>query len=514
LPRAASEPKPIIPSLPRAEIGLPKVLNDQRKPTVNRHKTAIRRGDASAPIKCGLRDGLVDATTTVFDYGCGHGEDLRILAGQGIECSGWDPAFRPVEPLRPADVVNVGYVVNVIEEPSERAGTLRRAWELCQQALIVAAQIVVLGRGNNQVEFGDGVLTRRGTFQKFYTQAELREYIETVLETDAIPAAPGIFYVFKDEAVRQQFLANRYRRRPAGPRKRISELRFEQHRELLEPLMEHVETLGRLPESDEFDLSGEVVEAFGSLKRAFALIRRVVGIEPFGAAANERRQDLLVYLALGRFRKRPRIRQLPLSLQRDIRAFFGSYKRACAEADELLFRAGEADSIDQACRQSAVGKLLPNALYVHRSALPSLDPLLRVYEGCSRAFLGEVDGVNIIKLHRFSGKISYLVYPDFETNPHPALLRSIKLSLRDQSVDGYDYSQSENPPILHRKETFLEPSHPLYEKFARLTCQQEKHGILDDSRSIGTKAAWEERLQKAGFQLRGHRLVRRGSRST
>ena len=45
-------------------------------------------------------------------------------------------------------------------------------------------------------------------------------------------------------------------------------------------------------------------------------------------------------------------------------------------------------------------------------------PLLRIYEGCGRAFLGEVEGANLIKLHRFSGKISYLVYPDFESDPH------------------------------------------------------------------------------------------------
>ncbi len=35
--------------------------------------------------------------------------------------------------------------------------------------------------------------------------------------------------------------------------------------------------------------------------------------------------------------------------------------------------------------KSAVGKLLPTALYVHRTALEALDPLLRVYEGCARA---------------------------------------------------------------------------------------------------------------------------------
>ena len=158
---------------------------------------------------------------------------------------------------------------------------------------------------------------------------------------------------------------------------------------------------------------------------------------------------------------------------------------------------------------STIGKLLPNALYVHRDALDSLDPLLRVYEGCARAYLGEVEGANLIKLHRHSGKVSYLVYPDFETDPHPALLRSIKLSLRTRELDCYDYATSTNPPILHRKETFLPPGHKLVAKFARLTQQEEKHGLLDETATIGTREGWQRRLAERGFTIRGHRLVRR-----
>ena len=67
----------------------------------------------------------------------------------------------------------------------------------------------------------------------------------------------------------------------------------------------------------------------------------------------------------------------------------------------------------------------------------------------------------MIKLHRQSGKVSYLVYPDFDADPHPALLRSIKLSLRTRELDCHDYASSANPPVLHRKETFLPPGHPL-----------------------------------------------------
>jgi DNA phosphorothioation-associated putative methyltransferase len=199
---------------------------------------------------------------------------------------------------------------------------------------------------------------------------------------------------------------------------------------------------------------------------------------------------------------------LAIGLQRDIRAFFGSYTKACRQADDLLFRAGNAKAIDEACRQSAIGKLLPNALYVHRSALESLDPLLRAYKVCARSYLGETDGANLIKLHRHSGKVSCLVYPDFDIDPHPALLRSIKLSLRTREIDCFDYADSANPPVLHRKETFLTPDHPLYARFARLTAQQEKHGLLDDSATIGTRDGWEARLKAAGFALRGHRLLR------
>jgi DNA phosphorothioation-associated putative methyltransferase len=153
--------------------------------------------------------------------------------------------------------------------------------------------------------------------------------------------------------------------------------------------------------------------------------------------------------------------------------------------------------------------MLPNALDVHRTALDSLDPLLRVFEGCARTYLGEIAGANLIKLHRQSGKVSYLVYPDFDTNPHPALVRSVKLSLRTRAIDCFEYGNSPNPPILHRKESFLLPEHPLHTRFARLSAQEEKHDLLSEAASIGTREGWNARLSAAGFAVRGHRLVRR-----
>jgi hypothetical protein len=65
-----------------------------------------------------------------------------------------------------------------------------------------------------------------------------------------------------------------------------------------------------------------------------------------------------------------------------------------------------------------------------------------------------------------------------------------------------------NPPVLHRKETFVASDHALHAKFARLTRQEEKHGLLDDSSAIGTREGWSSRLAERGFALKGHRLVK------
>lgn len=46
---------------------------------VRRDRTAIKRYDASRPVRLALADGLISAETSVFDYGCGHGDDLRYL---------------------------------------------------------------------------------------------------------------------------------------------------------------------------------------------------------------------------------------------------------------------------------------------------------------------------------------------------------------------------------------------------------------------------------------------------
>ena len=58
-----------------------------------------------------------------------------MLRALRVDARGWDPYFAPNEPVVPSDVVNLGYVLNVIEDLAERAQTLRRAFALAREVL-------------------------------------------------------------------------------------------------------------------------------------------------------------------------------------------------------------------------------------------------------------------------------------------------------------------------------------------------------------------------------------------
>lgn len=545
---------------------------------IERGKTAMTRSALSRPMALAFEDGVIANGERVFDYGCGRGGDVRRLRKLGVDAAGWDPSHSPDAEKLESEVVNLGFVINVIEDMPERRRVLQDAWSLTREVLVVAARPTWEGRDVRGAPHKDGVLTGKGTFQKFYEQDELRAFVESSLNERAVAAAPGVFYVFRDARRAQSVLATRARRAAVGRVTRVSDVmyelhreslthleafvetarrlpspgeidasvesqlvdelgsvraafalvrratgakrwtdvdlgrasqserRFEQHRVLLEPLMAFVEGRGRLPRPGELDSEEDISHEFGSVRAAFSLIRRVTGVERWELLEDRARRDLLVYLALAAFGGRPRFSELPDDLQFDVKDLFGSYKVATTEADRLLFGAGDLASINDAAKSSPVGKITPEALYVHVSALDDLPPLLRVYEGCGQTLSGTVEGATIVKLHREKPQVSYLSYPTFDKDPHPALSTVVIARLGSLNITFRDFRESENPPILHRKETFVSSSYPGRDKFARLTSQEEKHALLS-SPTIGTRSGWMEALAAAGLALKGHRVV-------
>ena len=473
---------------------------------IDRHKAAIARNDFSKPVRLALEAGLFTSETTFFDYGCGQGGDVERIGKLGYTCSGWDPHYRSDVPLVSADIVNLGYIINVIESQAERREALVKAWELSRQVLIVAAQVLI-AQGNSQIAYGDGIITSRNTFQKYYDQEELKLYIDQVLGVDAVPVALGIYFVFRDEIQAQSFRASRYRSRVSVPKVQLSNKRFEDYKELLTPLMTFFTERGRLPTLEELPETETLSAEFGNLRRAFQIVLQATNPQEWDAVSDRRRQDLLVYLALSHFGHRPKLRDLTSVVQNDIKSLFGGYQQACTAADLMLMSLGNLEVIEERCKSSAIGQKRPNSLWVHASAIEALDPLLRLYEGCASRTIGRPQEANVIKFHFRKPKITYLVCPDFDTAPHPALRTSMQIDLRDLHVHYQDYDLEDNPPLLHQKDLLVTPDYPLYEKFAKLSRQEDDWGLLDNLRTIFDRRGWQKCLEEHCAELKGHRVV-------
>ena len=479
--------------------------------------TALKRVELSRPLRLALEVGVIRPDDDVFDYGCGHGTDLEFLDALGHNADGWDPNHRPDVKPKPAAIVNLGYILNVIENPTERAQALKAAWRLATRALVIAVRTTDEARFvSNGTIHADGVVTGADTFQKFFTQAEARSFINERLTVQSIPIGPGVFVAFTDEAAEQEWLDNRSAlrrrvrrlRRIVEPRKTLRDRAYEQHRGILRPLEEFVAQRGRLPTETEHPWTQPISDTFGSLPRAFQVLRHVAEQPWWDDAAEDRRQELLVRFALARLRKRAKFTALPVGVQQDVRALFGSYKAACEQADDLLFSIGAPDTLRQAATQSPIGKQTPDAIYVHIDSIDLLPTELRVFIGAADALIGTVPDATLVKAHLDKPRASYLVYPDFDTDPHPALAESWVVDFRELDVRPHDYRSRENPPVLHRKELFVAPDHPRYNTFKRLTEQEDRHGLLDEPLTIGTRDGWDHRLEQRGWRLRGHRLVR------
>ncbi|MFP4247923.1 MAG: DNA phosphorothioation-associated putative methyltransferase, partial [Halochromatium sp.] len=349
-----------------------------------RHRTAMVRHGFSAPIQSLARHGFLDGQHRLFDYGCGRGDDVRGLLENGLTAAGWDPYFAPDQPIESADLVNLGFVINVIEDFDERLEALQRAWSLAERLLVVS---VMLANQNDPrgARFRDGVITQRQTFQKYYRQQEIKDFLAEALDEEPIPVAPGVLYVFRDKDAEQRFLVERYRRRrlrlrdPLAPvralrikrgdsdrnnrpRDRRAE-RYAAYRGVLERLWAQWLSLGRRPEKADLEASDLLAlgEGFGSLNKALRFLetfrRETLGEEAVTAlleqAEAERVADLEVYLALQQFERRRPYRHLEAGLQRDIKAFFGDYAAARTAGLARLLQIADVEAIASACREAS-----------------------------------------------------------------------------------------------------------------------------------------------------------------
>ena len=429
---------------------------------IRRDRTAIARSDLSRPVQLLIGNGVLTPKHTFFDYGCGLGDDVRFLQSLGYVAHGWDPAYQPDEARHSATVVNLGYVLNVIERPAERADALRQAFELAETCLCVAVLVGSAAYAGEAQSYGDGVLTSRRTFQRYYRQEEVGRYLEEVLDVAPIPLEAGVFLVFRRTADAHAFLLNRIQRSVplihGVPRQRKRLLRkalmstFQtQHAEEWAAYADFVSARGRPPvggETDALRIAAEHGLAPADLWEA------ATGLLPEEHLAEQQRRrtnQYLVFMAICRFRGVPRLSDLPVTSRFDIRYYFRSYSSLKQLSDKHLFAAGDEERVARLCESAPVGVNTTDGYFVARRDLPSLDPTLQIYARLGELFSGDLDRMDVIKIHKTSPRLSLFVLSDMQETT-PRLKSRVKIDLQRQEVRFFDHSTSTEPELLVGKQ--------------------------------------------------------------
>lgn len=507
---------------------------------VRRHLTALTRSNFSAPVQALLRHGLVGQDTSFFDYGCGKGDDVRNLCANGVTASGWDPHYAPDASKRAAHTVNLGFVINVIEDIDERVAALRGAYDLTEGVLAVAAMLTSQCPADGR-PYRDGYLSSRNTFQKYYSQAQLRNFIEQALDENAIAIVPGVFFVFRNKELEQRFLAARYGQRsrtsiqgwsyasqarlPKPPRRacepkesrstldRISQLLIANQDDFQGLWLRFLE-LGRPADKHEVNeaLRARLEQSIGSWAKTLRIALDRFPVSELEAARAARVSDLLVFGAQRQFEKRAVYRELEPGLRADVRHFFGDHAAWQATARAVLFDIGNLASIDAACREAAAkgyGYLEEgHSLQLHISLLERLPTVLRVYVACATMLCGDVSEFDLVKIHIRSGKATLLKFDDFEGCPLPRLLQRVKVNLRDQDLDVFNYGVDYPCTLLYHKSRFINEEFPHFAEQLAFEEALDNLGLHDLSGYGPPETAFYRALAGARWEVDGFTLRR------
>ena len=458
---------------------------------VHRHRTAMTRTSLSKPIRLAMECGIVSEGKTVFDYGCGLGTDADGLRALGYDVAAWDPAYFAEAPKKAADVVNLGYVLNVIEKPAERIAVLVDAWAHARQALIVSTMISGKESYDYVREHSDGVLTSRNTFQKYFEPAEIQGLIESALESDAYPLGIGIYAVFKDPKAGQAFLASRTRRHIdweqlstrlgfLRPKKRAGVVDlYETNKDLLDEFWTLALNLGRIPVAGEFARDAELRERVGGPKKVHRLFLDHYGPDTFEGARRQRKDDLLVYLAAAGFRKRIPLKHLDDTLQADLVSHFGGYRQAQEEGSRVLRSLGEPPTLSDAAAALPFGwrDETEGHFSIHSSLVGKLPAVLRVFIECGARLYGVSTEADVIKIHLRSRKLTFLLYDNFSRAPFPELQTRIKIDLPRLAVNIFEYGDAGSRQLLFFKERFVDTGFPGRSRMVQISRRLEMLGI-------------------------------------
>ena len=180
---------------------------------IKSYETAMARSKLSAPVQWAIEKGEVN--NSIYDYGCGRGDDVRILNTMGYKAIGYDPHWAiTTEPnmleFTTPTTIFCSYVLNVIADKQERKQVLLNLRSVLRRcplpsnlyvAVRSSAAINKAAKQGGWTAHLDGYMSSatKNTFQKGYTKKEISETLGSIGLTPFTPKTLSGGYVVRIE---------------------------------------------------------------------------------------------------------------------------------------------------------------------------------------------------------------------------------------------------------------------------------------------------------------------------
>lgn len=468
-----------------------------------RHKTAIKRDRFSLPIRTAISRGLLKKNFDVLDYGCGHGDDVKLLINNGFKALGWDPHYSPSLPTQTTyDFVNLGFVLNVIEDPDERAQTLQKAYDYSNKVTLVSCMLS--GDMNQKISrpFNDGFVSSAGTFQKYYLQSELREYIEQEIKVTAHAIGPGIFAIIKDPELLEDFEylslpesnSSHHRNRTV-----LKEFNFEilsshknrlaSRKKLFTVSYDFFSRHARFPTFEEAISLNQGAIIHNELKHILLKLNQTLDQTYVTQVSESVQNELLKKFCIRKFIKLRESFPLTQTLKRDIRNLFKNQTNLKRKADLLLFELGNSALIKQdvqAAVSAKCGVTLNEKFIFHKRKLSELPLRLQTLIALANYLCGNFDEPSLYQIHLNSPKVSMLDFYDFENSAVPILKTRKKVDFMSNSTLYKEYSSKKNLRLTLLKSPFMSENNRNF-----ITQKNFETLLSDQTKLLDTWRTWD-----------------------
>ena len=317
---------------------------------VFRHRTALKRKKLSSCMGALVDSSLVTNKSEIFDYGCGRGDDIVILGQNNfVKVFGWDPYFAKDNAIpKKSEFVSLSFVLNVIEDADERHSVLKKAFKIASKALVFSVMLEHQNTLQFAYPFNDGYLTSINTFQKYYSAPEIEAMVKEQLNETPIKLGPGIYIVFKDKSLEQEYLFKRQLGLLVETKTAVKDDAGDRYAEaLVSKMVKTILSFGRVPKLTELKakFQGEISKARVSYNRLSRLALSQISISDLKHVREAFSDEILIFLAINRFDGRVKYGDLPEKFQIDVKVHFGSLKSANEEAERLLFSLSDTDGL-------------------------------------------------------------------------------------------------------------------------------------------------------------------------